>query len=421
MSYMRTLPPLFPALVLALAGCTAAPDLDATDDTIGGKADSAVAALEGTREGDGVLRLLNDLEGTTFVFLDDDVALDRRAAANLIEHRDGADGDPGTGDDDLFQTIEEVDDVPWVGPAALERLAEFALLNDYVPADDTVRGTYDGVELTYGEAALVLEFANTATEATLREASVPSRAVASILAARPIASIGALADLYWVGPATLGHLLAAVAEPAGPAGGETCSSDAECTAGLRCAGRTADAPYSDEGPPPGAERFGKCRDTRNIDSAGESCGTDADCGERAICIGTVIYSSGYCAHDWMRDSFSVGGEGSIPSVVQTEPTAYPVFVYGQASVPEDVILELDIEHSDPSSLWIGLQPPTGQEAVTLFDGATTAGPVPTRITDIRIYRDDSVNGRYELLVQNVGGRGEGVFRGYTLTVSSRWD
>ncbi|MFT5358979.1 MAG: hypothetical protein ACI9KE_006221, partial [Polyangiales bacterium] len=125
---MRVLP-----ILLVLAGCTSTVDLDASSDSIDGRADSATAALEGTREGHGVLRLLNDggdaeESATDFVFLDDDVALDRRAASNLIEHRDGPDGVFGTSDDDLFDTIEEVDDVPWVGASALGKLAEFALL-----------------------------------------------------------------------------------------------------------------------------------------------------------------------------------------------------------------------------------------------------------------------------------------------------
>ena len=50
-----------------------------------------------------------------------------------------------------------------------------------------------------------------------------------------------------------------------------------------------------------------------------------------------------------------------------------------------------------------------------------AGPLPTRFVDRAIYRDDAVNGIYRLLVQNVGGRGEGVLRDWTLTVTSRWD
>lgn len=415
---MRVLP-----ILLVLAGCSSNLDLDVSSDTIDGRAESTSAALEGTREGQGVLRLLNDggdaeESATDFVFLDDDVALDRRAASNLIEHRDGPDGIFGTNDDDLFDSIEEVDDVSWVGASALDKLAEFALLNDYVPGDDDLLGTYDRVDFTYADADAVLDYANTASAEMLSEASVPSRAVASITAARPIASVEVLAGLYWVGTRTLEHLLAAVAQPVG---GEICETNDDCSAGLRCTGRASDTAYSDDGPPPGTVRYGLCRDTSNRDGFQDACDVDADCNERLICIGQSIYTQGYCADDWMRESFTDGGMSSIPGVAMSQPTGHRVVVRGQASVPEDVIVDLDIEHSDPSSLWIGLQPPTGQEAVTLWDGSTMTGPIPSQFINRSVERDNSVNGRWTLLVQNVDGRGEGVLRGWTLTVTSRWD
>ncbi|MEZ4366202.1 MAG: hypothetical protein R2939_07920 [Kofleriaceae bacterium] len=45
-----------------------------------------------------------------------------RAVTNLLAHRDGADGEFGTADDDLFDDAEEVDDVSWVGPQAFRAL-----------------------------------------------------------------------------------------------------------------------------------------------------------------------------------------------------------------------------------------------------------------------------------------------------------
>lgn len=387
--------PLLLTLLVALAGCAS--------PTEGG----AVSSLEGTREGAGILRLLNDGEGTTFELLDDDVALDRRAARNLVDHRDGWDLVFGTDDDDLFDTIAEVDAVRYVGPAALERLGEFAFLNDYFPGDAEHHGTFDDVAFTWAQAEAVLDFVNAATEDQLREASVPSRAITSIVEARPVATVEQLADLYWVGPATLQHLLDAVS--AGPPAAQDCASHDECGEGLRCVGRT------------GEPRVGKCRDTRNREGFQEPCDVDGQCNPGLICIAQTVYTQGYCADDWMRDTFSVEVVAGIPAVAMTEPTAFPITVYGQASVPEDIIVELDLEHSDPSSLWIGLDPPTGQEPVTLWDGATMTGPLPSRIEDRQVYRDDAVNGVYRLLVQNVGGRGEGELRGFSLTVTSRYD
>lgn len=48
-----------------------------------------------------------------------------RGAASLIETRDGADGTPGTDDDVLFATLEEVDAVPQVGESAMAALLAF--------------------------------------------------------------------------------------------------------------------------------------------------------------------------------------------------------------------------------------------------------------------------------------------------------
>lgn len=397
-------------LLLWLGACAApiGPD-EGLDDGVGGKADGAALALEGTPEGVGVLRLLNDGETTDFAFLDDTVALDRRAAENLIAHRDGADATFGTRDDDPFDTIAEVDEVRYVGPTALERLRAFAVDNDYVPGPNDVLGTYDGVTFTVAEADRVIRFANEATEDALRGASVPSRAITSIVAARPIATVADLASLYWVGSATLQHLLDAVAVAVG---GEDCETNADCPTGLRCTGIPSEDWLT----------YGKCRDTSSRPGAGNDCTSDDTCDEGLICNGTTVYGgSGFCGADWMRDTFVVGGVSDIPAVVMTEPTSFPVVVYGQATVPEDIVLEIDLEHTDPSSLWIGFDGPREDDSSTLWDGATMTGEIPSRFVDYRIARDDAVNGIYTLSIQNVGGRGTGVFRGYRLTVSSRWD
>ena len=45
-----------------------------------------------------------------------------RAARNIAAHRDGADGLAGTEDDDYFDDVQELDDVYYVGPRAMEQL-----------------------------------------------------------------------------------------------------------------------------------------------------------------------------------------------------------------------------------------------------------------------------------------------------------
>ena len=381
------------ALVLALAGCALPPE--ATDTT-------QVQALS-ARQAEGVLALVNDV-ATDFELLDGDVALDRRAASNIIARRDGADALAGTDDDRPFESIDALDAVPYVGPSALQRLEEYAQDFGFVPTDASPHGVYDGVAFTYGEADAVLAFVNAASNEGLREGGVPTRAVTSILNARPIESMEILAGLYWVGPRTLETLREGTR-----AGDIDCRSTAECQSGYRC-----------EGIPRGIDfDLGKCRDTANHDGHGQQCSTDDVCSANLVCIGQSIYGEGqgYCNNAWMRDSFESVVAHALSS--SDAPLALPLVVYGQATVPEDFAITLDIEHSDPSSLWIALQPPTGQEPVVLWDQAE--GTIPSRIIDRALYRDDSINGEYLLLIENRGGRGEGVLRSFGFEVSSRWD
>ena len=63
---------------------------------------------------------------TTYTVLTDDVGLASNAAANIVAHRDGPDATCGTGDDDPFDTVEELDGVPYVGSTAIEALRAYA-------------------------------------------------------------------------------------------------------------------------------------------------------------------------------------------------------------------------------------------------------------------------------------------------------
>src|SRR5262245_63736537 len=71
--------------------------------------DSVAAAIQdGTPESIGVLGLLNAVD-TDVPLLDIDVGLDRRAAENLVAHKNGPDGVAGNDDDDAFDDVDEVD------------------------------------------------------------------------------------------------------------------------------------------------------------------------------------------------------------------------------------------------------------------------------------------------------------------------
>ena len=166
----------------------------------------ARSAWEGTPEGVGLLDFLND-EETTQGVLDYTVGLDRRAAGNLIAHRDGGDRKWGTSDDDIFNTVDEVDTVRFVGPKTLDRMVAFALRTGFVPGANDVLGVYDGVAFTVEEADATLKLVNMLDEKTLdHDLGLNAIAAASIVDAQPVDTVDGLSRLYYVGQSALSTL-----------------------------------------------------------------------------------------------------------------------------------------------------------------------------------------------------------------------
>lgn len=180
-------------LILA---CTTDVQVAATDE-----AQSAQARLGLTdAEVAEILDFLNDCEAS-FDVLDTSVGLDSDAAENLVEHRDGADAECGTRDDDSFDTLDEVDAVTQVGDQTILDIL------DYVHGGADGAGTWEGVSFTASEQEAVLAIANEATLAQLDEgAGLPSDTAANIVDARPIDSMDALASVPEVGESALQKL-----------------------------------------------------------------------------------------------------------------------------------------------------------------------------------------------------------------------
>ena len=113
------------ALAFTLPACTASEDVeDGIDDAFpDGKADGGVE--EGSPEALGVLAFVNDqtLDGAAIKAA---AGVTIRVGNNIVKHRDGADGVPGTSDDDRFDTLAELDAIPYVGPVSLRALIEAA-------------------------------------------------------------------------------------------------------------------------------------------------------------------------------------------------------------------------------------------------------------------------------------------------------
>ena len=165
----------------------------------------SASLVEGSPSAVGLLNFLND-ESTDFITLDIVAKLDRRSASGLIHHRNGPDGELGTWDDDLFDTVNEVDAIKWVGPATLSRLERFASENGWVPVGDDTLAIIEGVPFSVWEAEIVVQLVNF-SEFEALDGFLNRRAAANLVAQRPFVSVEAVAAVRYVGPAALKALL----------------------------------------------------------------------------------------------------------------------------------------------------------------------------------------------------------------------
>lgn len=193
--------------VIALSLLAACTDQGAARDDASDASSAQRVLEEGSPEALGVLAMVND-RSTTFTLLDVDAALDKRAAQGLITHRDGADALPGTADDNLFDTVQEMDDVAYVGDSALAALLGYARAHGWVSVDEDYYGTIEGVSFTKDQAAAVVDVANTADVTTLDVTiGLDSRAAANLVAGRPFATLEAVAGVSYVGTSALTALV----------------------------------------------------------------------------------------------------------------------------------------------------------------------------------------------------------------------
>jgi len=164
------------------------------------------ALHEGSVTAVGMLDFVND-HGHDLVLLDREIGLDRRASEALVAHRVGADNELDTSDDGFLFSLAELDTISWVGPATMQKLAGYAAARGYMANDHRVVGDFEGVSFTFAQAERTLALVNASSPRALDgQLQLDSRAVDSIVSARPILSLGQLSELYWVGPAALSRL-----------------------------------------------------------------------------------------------------------------------------------------------------------------------------------------------------------------------
>lgn len=174
---MRTLTLTLAALVTLASAC-ANDAADTLADAADLDAEAATALTLDTSETRKILALANT---ASFEELDEDVALDVRAAENIVEQRP-------------FATLAELDAVSYVGPSALAKMRDYT---DAHPA--FVHGIEEGSAL----AAAMLSLANTASETELDvDVALDSRGAANIVSARetdgPFLTLEQLDDVSYV-------------------------------------------------------------------------------------------------------------------------------------------------------------------------------------------------------------------------------
>ncbi|NMO14347.1 hypothetical protein HPC49_02560 [Pyxidicoccus fallax] len=367
------------------------------------------ALADGTPASTGVLAFLND-GSTTVAVLDNEVPLDVRAAQALIAWRAGPDGVEHTADDRRFVSIAQVDAVAYVGPATLADLEWYARGTGRVtelPLDALV-GHFDGLPFTLAEARRTLKLANTESASSLETTyGIAPLAVQDILAARPIAHMVELSRLANVDGTVMQQFKTAMSTLVPE--GDPCTIDTTCAAGLVCEGIPND----------GSSSYGRCRNTAPIAGDGDTCSVFAPCQSGLSCHGIPSGASeGWCRPAWMTGEFTQYADVALPASTALVESAN--VVVGLATVPEDIIVEVDVAHSSAHRLVLTLVDPGGDTAL-LWDGPNEGTP-PSRISVTRgISRDSSVNGRWRLRVTNPSGVGSGTLRSWKLKLNSRWD
>jgi len=107
-----------PLSLLLTVGCTGV-EGDERGDSFGGdgaKSDGAYSTCQLAE----VIKLVN--ESTTTTASLGDLGLSDEAGRSILAHRNGPDGDPGTADDDIYDDLNELDGVDFVGALALGKL-----------------------------------------------------------------------------------------------------------------------------------------------------------------------------------------------------------------------------------------------------------------------------------------------------------
>jgi phosphatidylserine/phosphatidylglycerophosphate/cardiolipin synthase-like enzyme/DNA uptake protein ComE-like DNA-binding protein len=147
-----------------------------------------------TLTGEEVTVILDMVNNASFVQLDDDVGLNRRAATNIVDARD-------------ISSLDQLAGIAFVGKSALTTLQAYVdTWNVDTPASTPTYegGTWEGVTFTGEEVAVIIDIVNNATLTELDdEAAMNARAAQNIINARAIESMDQLAAIAYIGNAAM--------------------------------------------------------------------------------------------------------------------------------------------------------------------------------------------------------------------------
>lgn len=146
------------------------------------------------------------------------------------------------------------------------------------------------------------------------------------------------------------------------------------------------------------------------------CSATADCATGLICSGLTIDPVGHCRPSWMSGTFSESTSVAIPD--NATPITRSLVVSGLATVAEDLIVHLDIDHPRPEDLYVTLTQPSSAE--TLIWDVDSSGHA-TVVVGWGLERDSAVNGTWTLQVTDFFAGNTGTLRGWSLELTSRYD
>ncbi len=201
--------------------------------------------------------------------------------------------------------------------------------------------------------------------------------------------------------------------------GLSCHSADACE-GLPCGGMIDNHP---------AGEVGRCINSslgQDSPALEQRCTSAADCPlqDGLICSGITQFDEGFCRPAWVLGQFREVRTIQLPKKGKITRDLY---VYGLATVPEDAWINLRLLHPDPKQIKITLIPALQDEGTpfVVFDGKTDPAAVGTTTVEIdRVIAhpgDESLNGKWTLVVEDTKTGKAGMVDGWELRFTSRMD